>query len=101
MENKNGIDEELCEEGRILWLDIFDGCEYSVKKYNRYMDHIKSCEECRRRLGIDDVITESELESLVRVEKAGLSSYAEGVRDALVLAAVGIVLAVVGALVFL
>ena len=112
MENKNDIDEELCEEGRILWQDIFDGCEYDVEKYNRYMDHIKSCEECRRKLGIDEVITEDELASLTSCgstmttedklealalrEKACAAAYAKGIKDASILALVAVVLTAVG-----
>jgi len=59
------IDSELCEEGRRLWEDIFDGRgmldSLDCEKYDKYLSHIKSCEECMRRLGISIVISEEEL----------------------------------------
>lgn len=110
MDNKENEDNELCEEGRILWQDIFDGCEYDVEKYNRYIDHIKLCAECKRMLGIDGIISEDELDEYDKVimtakdkleaialrEKACTAAYAKGVTDTLILAAVAVVLTAVG-----
>ena len=52
-------DEELCEEGSTLWHDLFG--EYSNSKYRLYVDHIRSCKECKHGLEIDDIITKEEL----------------------------------------
>lgn len=58
-------DSELCEEGSRLWEDIFEGRgmfdSLDDEKYHKYLSHIKSCEECLRRLGISSIIPEEEL----------------------------------------
>lgn len=57
MENN---ERELCDVGWSLWLTLID--EYSNEKYIDYIDHIKSCDECKRGLDVDDVILENDLE---------------------------------------
>lgn len=115
MQNDNN---ELCEEGQRLWLLAIS--DYNDERYMAYIDHIKSCEECRRGLEIYEIISDKELdvfatmqkanfvscgegrmEEYIKVQRACLSSYAEGIKDALVLAAVMIILFSVGVYVFI
>lgn len=51
---------ELCDTGQELWKDCRDG-EYDENKYKKYVEHIKSCAECKKRLEIDEVIDKKDL----------------------------------------
>lgn len=50
---------ELCDAGQKLWEDI--GEMYSMGRWIIYIEHIRSCAECKKGLNIDKVIDENEL----------------------------------------
>lgn len=109
MENKDK-ENELCDIGNALWHESVEAIDSFDEKYKKYVDHVSSCKECKRMLGIDDIILPEDLDkcdidndmgSLVLVERASISSYAEGIKDALIITAVLAILFTVGVFVFI
>lgn len=58
--NELKTSNELCDIGQELWEDFRDG-DFDENKYKKYVEHIKFCAECKKRLDIDEVIDEKEL----------------------------------------
>jgi len=50
-------DPELCPEGEQLWCRVVQS-EKFLPEYEDYCKHIAYCEECHKRLGLDDDVVE-------------------------------------------